>query len=78
LALEPRARNVTVTGYKMSQLTQALKDNLETEKRMNEIPGAEAVLVSVDRTTALTRAYPNYFLDTRVFLRAVEEAITDA
>ena len=39
------------------------------------VPGSEAVLVSVESVDALRRAYPNYFLDTKVFLAAVETAI---
>lgn len=75
MALDPKAGNVTVTGYRTNELPQASKDYLATERRLATTAGAEAVLVSVESTTALTRAYPNYFLDTRLFLRAVERAI---
>lgn len=34
----------------------------------------DVVLVSVDSVSALRRAYPNYFLDTEVFLRLVAKA----
>jgi len=49
--------------------------HLKVEKSLESSPGAEAVLVSVDSIAALQRAYPNYFLDTRVFLRALQQAI---
>jgi len=38
--------------------------------------GVDGVLVSVESLTSLKLAYPNYFfLDTGVFIRAVEQAI---
>jgi hypothetical protein len=48
---------------------------LELERRsMNEF-GEDAVLVSVDSIEGLRRAYPNYFLDTAVFIGVVEDAL---
>ena len=38
--------------------------------------GRDAVLVSVSDATSLRRAYPNYFLDTSVFLEALNHAIS--
>ena len=45
------------------------------ERSLDESTAAEAVLVSVESITALKRAYPNYFLDTRAFLEALEAAL---
>lgn len=75
LELRPGAGTITVTEYAKSQLEIATSDYLKTERGLTGEPGAEAVLVSVDSIEALKRAYPNYFLDSGVFLKAVEEAI---
>jgi hypothetical protein len=48
----------------------------DTEKKITEA-GGDAVLVSVDSLAALRRAYPNYFLDTRVFLDLLEEILRE-
>ena len=41
---------------------------------MKDIPGGNAVLVSVDDLTALKEAFPNYYLDTEHFIRMLENA----
>jgi ppGpp synthetase/RelA/SpoT-type nucleotidyltranferase len=61
-------RTVSVAGFKLSESEKATAKYLEVEKRLKEVPGADAVLVSVDSMESLRRAYPNYFLDTGVFL----------
>jgi ppGpp synthetase/RelA/SpoT-type nucleotidyltranferase len=45
------------------------------ERAIESDPGKDAVLVSVESLATLRRAYPNYFLDTSVFLESVREAI---
>jgi len=75
LELNPMERTVTVNGYKQRESKIAAVDYLETEQRIANIPGAEAVLVSVDSVNQLRRAYPNYFLDTGLFLRLLDEAL---
>lgn len=69
LVLEPQSGKMTVTGYPRARLDQATTDYLREERRVAGAAGAEAVLVSVDSIASLERAYPNYFLDTAVFLR---------
>jgi hypothetical protein len=49
---------------------------LEVEKRIKEVPGSDAVLVSVDSMESLRPAYPNYFLDTGVFLRTMDKNLS--
>jgi hypothetical protein len=46
---------------------------LEEENRAANIPGAEVVLVRSESIEALRRAYPNYFLDTELFLQRLDE-----
>lgn len=75
LNLDPDANQFTVTGYKAAELGQAYTDYFAVEREIAKRPGADAVLVSVESLAALRRAYPNYFLDTVVFLRALEHAL---
>ncbi len=64
---------VYVTGYKSDELDTATHDYLVAEQGGQG--NADAVLVSAESLVALKRAYPNYFLDTKVFLSAVRKAI---
>lgn len=75
MALDPKADTVTIRSYRKSDLERATKDYLAVEQSLDERTGAEAVLVSVDSIAALKKAYPNYFLDTRAFLAALEQAL---
>jgi hypothetical protein len=75
LKLQPKKGTVTVSEFTKAQLDKASAEYLEVERSLADEAGSEAVLVSVESVEALRRAYPNYFLDTKVFLAAVEEAI---
>jgi hypothetical protein len=66
---------LAVRGYKSSDLDRAADDYLRAEKRLSELPHGDAVLVSVESLASLRRAYPNYFLDTNMFVQLVEAAI---
>ena len=69
-------RAVTVTGFKQSESDRATAKYLEVEKKIKETsPNSDAVLVSVDSMNSLRQAYPNYFLDTGVFLRVLSEIL---
>jgi hypothetical protein len=72
LALNPSVGELRVTGYRRSALPHATADYLAKEREYQGVPGAEAVLVSTTSIQALERAYPNYFLDTGVFVRRLE------
>ena len=74
LELNPEKQQVNVKSYALNDLGQAQQDYLEVEKR-TEGTVSDAVLVSVDSLAALQRAYPNYFLDTRVFIGLVRDAV---
>lgn len=75
MTLEPEAETVSVKGFKGNELQKATDMYLEVEKTLNAKRGAEAVLVSVESIAALQRAYPNYFLDTDLFLDALHAAL---
>lgn len=74
LELDPVERRVVVRSYPRGELERAQDDYLEAEKR-TEDTSSDAVLVSVDSLASLQRAYPNYFLDTRVFIGLVRDAL---
>lgn len=73
LSLDADAERVTVKGYE--DLRKATEDYLSAEERILDEPNAEVVLVSVGSLGSLRRAFPNYFLDTSLFIDAVEQAI---
>ncbi|MDQ1591803.1 MAG: hypothetical protein QOG71_2430 [Pyrinomonadaceae bacterium] len=75
LVLDPAASSVTVTGYKYHELDKASTDYLAAERIASQ-RGTDAVLVSVESMDSLRRAYPNYFLDTNVFIGVVKQAIS--
>lgn len=76
VALNSGDKTVTVEGFKQNEAEKASNRYLQIEK---ELLGKEttndAVLVSVDSLDLLSRAYPNYFLDTTVFIAALNEAL---
>ena len=74
LELDASADRVTVSGFRPRELARATDRYAEAEKRIAS-SGGDAVLVSVDSITSLRRAYPNYFLDTRVFIDLLEDAL---
>lgn len=67
-----------ITGFKEDELTQATNQYLENEKKYKNMPGVEVVLVSAESVEALRSAYPNYFLDTKMFLERIEQIISQA
>jgi hypothetical protein len=75
LSLMPTQGHLAVYGYKKQELEQATAHYLEIEKSQATSPGAQTVLVAVDSLSALKRAYPNYFLDTQVFLSSLAHVI---
>jgi hypothetical protein len=74
LLLDPSTKELDVMGYSKNQLRQAELDFLDIEKAAH---GTEqnVVLVSARSTAEVQRAYPNYFLDTSVFLDLMDAAI---
>jgi len=76
LELDAAEMKLAIRGYRGSELETAAADYLEVEKRLGaKQAGGDAVLVSVDSLASLRRAYPNYYLDTNVFVGLVEKAL---
>ncbi len=68
LELDPDERRVIIKSYTQTQLPTASLDYLTIEKRIKD-GNRNAVLVSADSVEALKLAYPNYYLDTELFLQ---------
>jgi hypothetical protein len=71
LQLDASEPSLSITGYKSSEMQEALRDSQAAESGK----GLDVVLISVASVTALRRAYPNYYADTDRFLELVKEAI---
>lgn len=72
LSLEPE--RLTVESFRTDQLAEATDRYLEVESFS---AAADTVLVAADSVDSLRRAYPNYFLDTQVFLRTLDRALSE-
>lgn len=66
---------VIARGYRRGQIATAARDYRRAENNARNIDGADAVLVSVDSIQSLKRAYPNYYLDTNIFVRELERVM---
>ena len=75
LVLKPSEETLDIVTYRASELDRATEDYLKAEKSVESIQGADTVLVAADSLDSLRKAYPNYFLDTRIFLRALKQLI---
>lgn len=75
IVLNSSSRTVALTPYPTARLDQANYDYAEIERRAKAGEPLEAVLVSAGPIDALKKAYPNYFLDTEVFIRQIQRII---
>lgn len=71
LELDAMARKVRINSYKHTELDMASNDYISLEKRLDI--NRDAVLVSAESIEALKLAFPNYYLDTDLFLRQLKE-----
>lgn len=74
LQLDPNTKHLNIQGYTFAELDKAAEEYTRAERGIGQ-SGSDTVLVSVESLDALCSAYPNYFLDTHVFLSAVTQAI---
>jgi putative GTP pyrophosphokinase len=65
------ARTVAISSFGQGNLDEATQKYSEAERRIADGESIQAVLVSAGSIDNLRRAYPNYFLDTREFIRAL-------
>jgi predicted naringenin-chalcone synthase len=73
LDLDPAAESLQITNYREGEIEAATDAYVKVEREALEGRRRDIVLVRANSVEALTRAYPNYFLDTELFLKMVEE-----
>lgn len=76
LVLDPTAMKLKIASFDKEALTNAQEYYLRMEKETESDPRVQVVLVSVDSVDALRKAYPNYYVDSEAFIRAVEREIS--
>jgi hypothetical protein len=67
--------HIDITTYGPRQLEKANYDYINLEKKIFGNPDVQAVLLSVDNVSDLKPAYPNYYLDTKEFIWALEDFV---
>lgn len=75
LVLNIEKMTLAITPFKSDEMLKASENYIKIEKDIKGNPQMQAVLVSVSSVDALQKAYPNYFLDTEAFVRAVRDAV---
>jgi ppGpp synthetase/RelA/SpoT-type nucleotidyltranferase len=75
LEVDPELWRVNYTGFTKDELDEASQKYLVREKEIaaKAVPGAQVVLAAADSLKGLRRAFPNYYLDTRVFIEAMRD-----
>lgn len=74
LELDTIQEKLIVTSYSKRQEEKAIKDYANAEKKIYGRKEYDAVLVGAD-TSDLKKAYPNYFLDTREFIKYLNKIL---
>lgn len=73
--LDPDDDKVKVQGFRIAESQQANAAYAAAEKSIGDKSASQAVLVRVESVDALRKAYPNYFLDTGLFAKLVDEVV---
>lgn len=74
LILDMDKKRIQIRTFARDNVEGASDMYLYFERKALHNPSMQVVLVSVDSLSALKAAYPNYYLDTTVFLQAVKKA----
>jgi putative GTP pyrophosphokinase len=72
VTLDLRNKTVNLSKYTQRNLTQATIDYMQAERHINAGAELQCVLISLESITSLKKAYPNYFLDTKDFIKKIE------
>lgn len=75
LEMDTHARQTTIRGFTKEEAHEASTAYTDLERSLGENPSTNAVLVSVQKIGQLRRAYPNYFMDTQLFVAALNVAL---
>ena len=78
LELDIPGEKLNITGYPDGQEDKAILDYARAEKRDQGKREYDVVLVGVDATNDLRKAYPNYFADTKEFLENLKKIMSKA
>ncbi len=76
LVLDPTKHTLRVASFTKQSADLAQKAYERAEKDNESDPSVHVVLVAVEEIDALRKAYPNYYVDTRDFIAAVEREIS--
>jgi hypothetical protein len=75
IVLNTATHTYDVTGFRKDELEKASEAYLAIEKQTASDPHIQGVLVSLRSVHAIRIAYPNYYVDTGAFIRALRFAI---
>jgi Region found in RelA / SpoT proteins len=75
LELTEEGSTINITQYKTSEFNKATEAYLAREKQAKENTALDVVLVAASSMHALRNAYPNYFADSREFLKYMERSL---
>jgi hypothetical protein len=75
LTLDSEKRTLGIDPFAAEEAVTAQRAYDKAEKDTEHNPNVQLVLVSVDDVDALHKAYPNYYVDTKGFIAAVEREI---
>lgn len=75
LELTEGGNEIVVTQYKTAEFEKATRDYLRKEKEAKENAAHDVVLVAASSMHALHNAYPNYFADSKEFVKYIERAL---
>jgi len=78
IVLNSLERTVKITPYDRDSFSQALREYAQVEAEAAGGAKIEPVLVSAGALDDLRRAYPNFFLDIKDFVKVVTEIVTEA
>ncbi len=75
LELDTIQEKLLVTSFTKRQEEKAIEAYAKAEKKIYAKKEYDAVLVGADSNVDLKKAYPNYFLDTREFIKYLEKVL---
>jgi len=75
LELDISREDLFIQTYKASEEELATKEYSKLEKKYKDQKDYDVVLVGVDAAKDLKKAYPNYFIDTKDFVRELNEIL---
>lgn len=76
IELDTSVPTIILWGYNSRQLPEAQAHRASREIETRDDPQIDVVLIAADRLDQVRRAYPNYYLDTDLFLSELERAIS--